>query len=410
MTTSAGWEEYELGELFRLSNGINADKSAYGQGAPFINVLEVITNESLTASDIPGRVALPTNVLARYEVKRGDVLFNRTSETQDEVALASVYVDDQPVVFGGFVFRGRPLTSALEVNYSKYALRATYVRQQITARGQGGIRANVGQRDLKSVVIRLPDRSEQRAIAEALDDVSALIQALERLVTKTQAIRQGMMQQLLTGRTRLPGFTGLWKDRCAIADVCDRISGYWGADDARPRASTPVQVIRAGDISGEGKLTGWADRYFSAAEWKKSACHASDSVVTTSGNGLGKSFFVREPARLAASNFVRILRPRHGVSGEYISYVMLSEPARLALDTHTATSAYPNLLPSFFVDPWFALPGFAEQQAIAEAIRSVEDQADGLRARLVKARAIKSGMMQELLTARTRLPLAESAA
>src|SRR4051812_49432585 len=110
MTTTPGWHKYELGQLFSFSNGINADKSAYGSGTPFINVLEVITNESLTAQDIPGRVTLPKKVLARYQVKRGDVLLNRTSETQDEVGLTSVYVDEQPVVFGGFVFRGQPLT------------------------------------------------------------------------------------------------------------------------------------------------------------------------------------------------------------------------------------------------------------------------------------------------------------
>lgn len=91
MTARSDWHEYQLGDLITFSNGINADKSAYGRGVPFINVLEVITNEWLRAKDIPGRVTLPNKVFARYRVRRGDILFNRTSETQDEVGLASVY-------------------------------------------------------------------------------------------------------------------------------------------------------------------------------------------------------------------------------------------------------------------------------------------------------------------------------
>lgn len=89
-----------------LRNGVNADGDAYGTGVPFINVLEVITNSHLRITEVPGKVKLPAGTLNNYLVKKGDILFNRTSETQEEVGLASVYLDDEPVVFGGFVIRG----------------------------------------------------------------------------------------------------------------------------------------------------------------------------------------------------------------------------------------------------------------------------------------------------------------
>ncbi len=204
------WREFALGDLLRFSNGINADKSAYGAGVPFANVLEVITNESIIEADIPGRITIAPTLRRRYEVKPGDVLFNRTSETPDEVGLASVYLGTGLIVFGGFVLRGQPLTDELSMSYSKYAFRSPIVRNQIVARGQGGIRANIGQRDLKSVTVRLPSRPEQSAIADALDDVSALIATLERQVAKKQAIKHGLMQQLLIGSSRLPGFSAKW--------------------------------------------------------------------------------------------------------------------------------------------------------------------------------------------------------
>jgi type I restriction enzyme, S subunit len=200
---SGEWEPATLGDLFEFRNGVNADKRAYGRGIQFINVLEVITKPHLRAADLPGRVSLPQPLIDAFQVHSGDVVFNRTSETQEEVALGAVYLDTVPVVFGGFVIRGRPSGDRIDAVYSGYALRASDVRQQIVAKGQGAIRANVGQPELRMVRVRLPGLAEQRAIATVLLDMDAEIAILETRRDKTQLLKQGMMQELLTGRTRL---------------------------------------------------------------------------------------------------------------------------------------------------------------------------------------------------------------
>jgi type I restriction enzyme S subunit len=153
--TPSGWDVLQFSDLFEFKNGVNADKRAYGHGVPFANVLEVITNTHLHAELIPGRVALDSASIKAFDVRPGDVLFNRTSETQGEVGLSSVYLGGAPVVFGGFVIRGRPKRPIHSV-YAGYALRAPAVRSQIVARGQGAIRANIGQGDLRRVVVVLP--------------------------------------------------------------------------------------------------------------------------------------------------------------------------------------------------------------------------------------------------------------
>jgi len=139
------WEVVPLSELLDFRNGVNADKSAYGQGTPFINVLEIISRTHLRSSDIPGLVTLPSSLLNSYAVHRGDVLFNRTSETQEEVGLASVYLGDERVVFGGFVIRGRSRGTVVDEIYSGYAFRSPIIRSQIISKGQGAVRANIGQ-------------------------------------------------------------------------------------------------------------------------------------------------------------------------------------------------------------------------------------------------------------------------
>jgi type I restriction enzyme, S subunit len=165
--------------------------------------LEVITKSHLRHHDIQGRVKLSKIACKAYEVRRGDFVFNRTSETQEEIGLASVYTSDEPVVFGGFVIRGRSTTDRLYTTYAGYGLRSPIVRAQIIARGQGAVRANIGQFDLRQIWIPLPPKAEQEAIATILSDMDAEIVALEAKLAKARQLKQSMMQELLTGKTRL---------------------------------------------------------------------------------------------------------------------------------------------------------------------------------------------------------------
>jgi type I restriction enzyme S subunit len=197
------WEPRQLGGLLDFQNGVNAGKEAYGRGIPFINVLEVVENTHIEVTDIPGRVDVPSETRNKYSVQSGDILFNRTSETREEVGLASTYIGDEPVLFGGFVIRGRPVGNELNQAYAGYALRAPSVRKQIISSGQGAIRSNIGQQRLAKVEIPLPSLDEQRAIAEVLSDMDAEIEAWETRRAKTEAVKTGMMQELLTGKTRL---------------------------------------------------------------------------------------------------------------------------------------------------------------------------------------------------------------
>lgn len=378
------WHEFSLGDLLNFSNGINADKSAYGHGVPFANVLEVITHEALSADDIPGHVGIPQQVLSRYRVRRGDLLFNRTSETQDEVGLSSVYLDDAPIVFGGFVFRGRPTSCEMDVDFSKYALRSHAVRQQIIARGQGGIRANIGQRDLKSVRVQLPEHAEQRAIAAVLDDSSRLIRRLEQMIAKKQAIKQGVVQQLLTGRTRLPGFTKPWELR-RLGDLLayEQPGPYLVSSTEYSDVGTPV--LTAGKTFVLGRTTEESGIY-----------NAVPVIIFDDFTTASK--LVTFPFK-AKSSAMKILSPRLGVNLRYlfdrmqlINYIVVDHKRRWITE-------YSKIE--------VEVPDDVEQRAIASAVSDVDGEINALETRLAKACATKVGMMQELLTGRTRLPVQE---
>jgi type I restriction enzyme, S subunit len=395
------WREFSLGDLLNFSNGINADKSAYGHGVPFANVLEVITHEALSAADIPGLVRLPKQVLSRFRVRRGDLLFNRTSETQDEVGLSSVYLDEAPIVFGGFVFRGRPTSVDMDVDFSKYVLRSQAVRQQIVARGQGGIRANIGQRDLKSVRVQLPEHAEQRAIAAVLDDASCLIRRLEQTIAKKQAIKQGMMQHLLTGKTRLPGFTEPWSE-----GTFEQLA-VPSKERAMPRNIPPTTpLVELEQIEGgSGRLIGKSQA--SDAISLKAVFRPCD-VLFGKLRAYLRKFWYADVAGLCTTE-IWVLRPRVGVDGRFVRFIVETdsfiEAASGAHGTHMPRSDWGTVrsLP-------VRIPSHDEQTAISSTLADLDTEIGLLYVRLAKAREVKQGMMQELLTGRTRLPITEGAA
>lgn len=191
----SGWTSKPLGELFDFKNGFNADKTMYGRGKKFINVMEVINNHYLQKKDIPGQVDIPDDAFSLYSVIKGDVLFNRTSETADEIGLTAVYLDEEPVTFGGFVIRARPLDKTLNQDFCKYCFLSKNVRKEIIKRGQGAIRANIGQGDLSDVQLPIPTSAEQEKIAKILSVWDEAIDKASILIAKVEMRLKGLVNR-----------------------------------------------------------------------------------------------------------------------------------------------------------------------------------------------------------------------
>jgi len=405
------WNVVKLGSLLEFQNGVNADKSAYGYGTPFINVLEVITQSHIHAAHIAGQVFLPKRAIEAFSVRYGDIVFNRTSETQEEVGLASVYVDDTPVVFGGFVIRGRPKTSTMDAIYSGYMLRGHVVRTQIIGKGQGAIRANIGQQDLRQIIIPLPPLPEQRRIAEMLSDIDAQIAALDALITKKRDIKQGAMQELLTGR-RLPGFSGEWKQ----TTFGDLFAFLQTANNSRSELSSEGSVgyIHYGDIH-----TKWST-FLDCNQVELPMIDPQkvsgipnildgDLIIADASEdyeGLGAAIEVKEVGnrRIVAGLHTLLLRSKtealvHGFRG-YLQYI--PEVKKQIIEAGTGVSVYgisKTNLQRVQVD----LPSVEEQTAIVTILVDIDNEIAALEKQRNKTADLKQAMMHELLTGKIRL-------
>lgn len=198
------WEIVTLGELFLFKNGLNKGKEFFGTGTPIVNYMDVFKNSYFRSTDLSGSVSVTSQELKNFEVKIGDVFFTRTSETPEEVGLASVVLDEpKQTVFSGFLLRARPKNERLCNEFKAFCFKTDSVRSQIISKASYTTRALTNGRILSGVVMQLPPKDEQLAIATILSDMNAEIKALEQRRDKTKLIKQGMMQELLTGRTRL---------------------------------------------------------------------------------------------------------------------------------------------------------------------------------------------------------------
>ncbi len=198
------WDQVNLGELFTFKNGLNKGKEFFGYGTPIVNYMDVFRSSKINCSDLNGRVSLSVQEMKNFNVRKGDVLFTRTSETPEEVGLASVVLDEPyQTVFSGFVLRARPRNAMLCNQFKAYCFRSDHVRRQIVAKASYTTRALTNGRILSAVVLPVPSPAEQTAIAAILTDMDAEIAALEAKLAKARQIKQGMMHNLLTGKIRL---------------------------------------------------------------------------------------------------------------------------------------------------------------------------------------------------------------
>ncbi|MCT1864853.1 restriction endonuclease subunit S [Dietzia cinnamea] len=226
--------------------------------------------------------------------------------------------------------------------------------------------------------IPMPPLVEQKEIATALADADDLIATLERLIAKKQAIKQGMMQQLLTGRTRLPGFTGEWTDS-RLGDVLTVRHGRNQRIVEIPSGTVPILAT--------GGQIGWADR----------PLYSKPSVLIGRKGTIDRPQYQDRPFWTVDTLFYTEISTK--ADPRFLYYVFQTIDWR----SMNEASGVPSLSSTRIESVEVRLPDLAEQKAVRRVLDDADVETTVLRARLAKARAVKQGMMQQLLTGCTRL-------
>ncbi len=198
------WVEQKLGEIGEFKNGINKDAKDFGHGSPFVNLMDVFGVSVISKNEGFGLINSSENDKQTYDLRSGDVVFIRSSVKPSGVGLTAVIENDLPeTVYSGFLIRFRD-RGVLDLGFKKHCFYEEGFRKRLISLSSVSANTNINQDNLGLITLSLPpSRAEQASIATVLSDMDTELTALEQRRDKTRALKQGMMQELLTGKTRL---------------------------------------------------------------------------------------------------------------------------------------------------------------------------------------------------------------
>lgn len=295
------------------------------------------------------------------------------------------------------------LKKEFDSEYILWALRSSNSEDQANSESKGSTFKEITLEKLRRIQVPIPSPNEQQAIAEALSDADALIESLEQLIAKKRQIKQGAMQELLTGQRRLPGFSGEWVQR-PLGVLLERLSNgviYTPTNNINGVMVTRIETISSGCIDFE--KTGLARFEKNLNEYKLQSGDILFSHINSLDH-IGKVAIFNEEHDLYHGMNLLLLRCGNFLDSDFLYFLLSTEFTResirkLARQAVSQASINTTDLKDFKV----LIPEKLEQQAIASVLKELNDEVTYLEIKLSKARQIKQAMMQELLTGRIRL-------
>jgi len=185
------WEEHALAEYLDFKNGLNPDVKRIGRGLPFISVMDILADGTINYDSIRGKVEATEREIENFSVEKGDILFQRSSETLEDVGRANVYMDNRTAVYGGFVIRGRKIGDYNPL-FFKYLLSTPLARKRTCRMGAGAQHFNIGQDGLSKISLCFPLMEEQNKIARLLSLIDERIATQNKIIDKLQSLIKGL--------------------------------------------------------------------------------------------------------------------------------------------------------------------------------------------------------------------------
>ncbi|WP_047279410.1 restriction endonuclease subunit S [Pseudomonas lundensis] len=382
------WCVATLGEICMFENGDRGSNypspnSFVTSGVPFINAGH-IANGKINFGDMNYITPESFNRLGSGKVRRGDILFCLRGSI-GKFGIAGDSLGDGAIASSLVIIR--PKTTSINLEYLSCYFSSELCSRMIDTWSGGAAQPNLGAQDLAKFSVPLPARqAEQRAIAATLSDMDALISGLDHLIAKKRDIKQAAMQQLLTGQQRLPGFSEKWEVN-RLGDVFDIFAG----GDFEPSSSSVIQdekypfPIYSNSLTDAG-LYGFCSY----------SIYPKDSITVTARGSIGFANYRDTP--YTAIGRVLVLLPKREVNCQFYAEFINNKISFVVESTGVPQLTAPQI--SKYEIP---MPSFAEQVAIAIILSDMNNEIVILETRRDKARQLKQGMMQELLTGRTRL-------
>lgn len=346
---------------------------------------------------------IPINFAKRL-VQSGDIIIADTAEDNTVgKAIEVVNVGNKKVVSGLHTVFVRPHSGLFSERFLGYFINSAVYHDQLLPFIVGTKVSSVSKGALQETSVLRPPLPEQRAIASALSDVDGYIAALERLIAKKRNIKQGAMQELLTGRRRLLGFSGEWVD----------VELGTQADILRGGSPRPIQAylttrtdginwIKIGDVALNAKYILSTEEHIVSEGAACSRRVSKGDFLLSNSMSFGRPYILNIDGCIH-DGWLTIQNYQANFDTDFLYYILGSEVTMRQYINMAAGSSVQNLNKEKVQKVVVCKPPKPEQAAIAAILSDMDSEIDALTARLDKMRNIKQGMMQELLTGRIRL-------
>ncbi|MBQ8124776.1 MAG: restriction endonuclease subunit S [Kiritimatiellae bacterium] len=394
------WEVKRLGELWSSFKTGPFGSSLHAQdyienGTPLINPMHIQDGKIEPSADMTVDDSTKHR-LSAYKLSQDDIVVGRRGE-MGRAALVGEKENGWLCGTGCFFLH---LKESCCPSYIALYLRTPTSVASLNGEAVGTTLVNLNQKILSDLKLPLPPLVEQRRIARALSDVDELISALGKLIEKKRNIKTGAMQELLTGKTRLPGFKGKWVEK-RLGECGTWLGGGTPSTDIPHYWQGSVPWISSSDIE-EGNIWNVSKTRFVSNDGivNSAACicpRGTIHIVTCVG--IGKVAIATEPV-CTSQDYANLVSAQcdNKFLAFLISVVMLSKK-----EETQGTSIKGITLEDLKKIVLSVPPTLAEQKAIAAVLSDMDAEIAALEADRAKYESIKQGMMQELLTGKTRL-------
>ena len=412
-------EDWDIEKLINLSdggmqNGTFYECSRKGTGVYFLNVGNLYETAPVTTQALE-RFDATKDEIDRFRVKNGDLFFTRSSIVPSGIAYCNWYkdTDDKVTVFDSHVVRFKTDTNKVDPMYLYLQCVSQASRRYFISNAKVATMTTIDQSQIGNCLIPVPPVTEQANIADAVSDIDGMISMLDGLVSKKKAIKQGAMQELLTSKKRLPGFSGEWQT-FAFGELFDFIPNN-AFTRAQMSNSGKVKNIHYGDIltkygayvdgsndsipyiSKEVDLSRFADRCY---------LQSGDIIIadTAEDEAVGKALeVVNVNCPILAGQHTLMCRPKIKFADKFLGYYLNAACYHDQLLPYIVGTKVSSVSKASVAQTKLVVPEYEEQQAIAEILSNMDSEIDALEQKLAKYRQVKQGMMQQLLTGKIRL-------
>lgn len=392
------WVITELGQLATVKRGASPrpidDPKWFGGDVGWVRISDV-TASTIYLTQTRDYLSRAGELLS-VSIQPGELIMSIAASV-GFLAISNIHA----CIHDGFI-AFKHLSTNLDTLFLYYYL--SYFSESVTSAGQTGSQKNVNAEIVKLLRIALPPVAEQRRIAEVLSDVDAQIAALDALIAKKRAIKQGVMQELLIGRRRLPGFSGEWETRrLGEIGVFSKGAGIKKEDVLE----YGIPCIRYGEIYThyENFVTGFFSFIDRPTAMQSRRLFNGELLFTGSGETaeeIGKCVaFVSDVEAYAGGDI--IIFSQRGQNSVFLAYLMNTQNIIFQKAKFAQGDAVVHIGANSLAQLEFRLPTVGEQTAIAKTLIDLDDEIAALDAQRRKTAYLKQAMMHELLTGKTRL-------